>query len=121
MLLRDKILTGIPLLLAIGLLLISGCGPRPPIPYQQLQVQDSSESVGYDVYMYVAVEKGLAAGDVEDLLEWFRDVKFPEENKIRILVWNNPQSALISAMGDKVGEMTVDRANDVDNIQVGPG
>lgn len=115
---REKTIL-IPLLILAGLLLSYGCGPRPPISYQTLQVQDSTESRGYDVYMYVAVDKELASGQVEDLLEWFRDVKYPDQNKIKILVWDNPQAALISAMGDNIGVLEVDRANGIDEIRVG--
>jgi hypothetical protein len=99
--------------------LIIGCGPRPPVSYQQLQIQDSSESQGYDIYMYISVKPGLNASQVEGLLKWFRDVKFPTQNKIKILVWDNPQAALMSAMGDNIGSLTVDRANGIDEIKVG--
>ena len=104
----------VPILLAAAVI---GCSPRPPIPYQQLQIQDSEEDQGYDVYLYVAVEKGLPEGDVVGLLEWFRDVKFPEVNKIKIFVWDNPQSALINAMGDMVATLDVDREKGVNEIK----
>lgn len=104
----------IPILLAAAVI---GCSPQPPIPYQQLQVQDTEEDQGYDVYLYVAVDKGLPEGDVVGLLEWFRDVKFPEVNKIKIFVWDNPQSALINAMGDMIATLEVDREKGVDEIQ----
>ncbi len=98
--------------------IMQGCGPRPPIPYQQLQVQDAEESRGYDIYMYVAVSKGLSAGEVESLLEWFRDEKFPEQNRIRIFVWDNPQAALLMAQGDLIATLAVDREAGTDKIEL---
>ena len=52
------------------------------------------------------------------LLEWFRDVKFAEVNKMRIFVWDNPQSALIGATGDMVGSLDVDRENGINRIDI---
>jgi len=107
------------LLLVLGFTAVSvtGCAPQPPIPYQQLQVQDSGEAAGFDVYLYIAVKKELPEGDVVGLLEWFRDVKFPEENKIKVFVWTNPQSALIGGMGDMIATLDVDRENEIDEIK----
>ena len=36
----------VPVLISV-LLLVTGCGPRPPIAYQQLQIQDSELAEGY--------------------------------------------------------------------------
>ena len=104
-------------LIGLVALVLTGCGPRPPIPYQTLQVQDSGESAGYDVYMYIAVTKEIPSGDVTALLEWFRDVKFSDVNSIKIFVWNNPQSALINAMGNMIATLDVNREDGVDEIK----
>lgn len=95
--------------LVIGCAFCTGCGPRPPVSYQQLQVQDSEEAEGFDVYMYVAVSPKTTPEEVESLLKWFDEVKFPNVNKMRIFVWDNPQAALIGAMGDLVGSLDLDR------------
>jgi len=110
-----------PVILAVIALtagIVTGCGPRPPIPYQQLQVQDTEESQGYDVYLYVAVRPGLTESQVEGLLVWFRDVKYPAADKMRVFVWDNPQAALLSTMGDLVGSLTVDREQGIDKIDI---
>lgn len=107
------------LLIAIPLSIATSCGPRSPVPYQPLQVQDSEEAEGWDVYMYVAIDPDrIDSEGVEELLEWFRDVRFPEENRIRIFVWDNPQSALMNATADMVGSLEVDREEGVDEITV---
>lgn len=106
-------------LLLISVFLITGCGPKPPLHFQPLQIQDSSEAEGYDIYLYIAVEPGLPQGDVSELLEWFRDVKFADQNKIKIFVWDNPQAAIVSAMGNNIAVLIVDRENGVDTIKFG--
>ncbi len=95
-----------------------GCGPRPPVAYQQLQIQDTEESRGYDVYLYISVNRALPASDVTALLEWFRDVRYADQNKIAIYVWDNPQAALVGAMGDMVASLEVDRKAGIDNLKV---
>jgi len=109
------------LLTGIIILLLTGCGPKPPVRYQQLTIQDSEEARGWDIYLYVAVEPGQPSGDIESLLEWFRDVKFPESNRIKIFVWDNPQSALTNSMGDMIATLTVDREAGIDEIEIHPG
>ncbi|MCK4720645.1 hypothetical protein KAU08_08295 [bacterium] len=106
-------------LLLIPVILTAGCGPGPPMPYQTLQIQDSSEAEGYDIYLYIAVKPGLPLGEVGELLEWLRDVKFADQNKIKIYVWDNPQAAMLSAMGDNIAVLFVDRENGVDSIEYG--
>ncbi len=106
-------------LLLIPLFLITGCGPKPPLHFQTLQIQDSSVSEGYDIYLYISVEPGLPQGEVSELLEWLRDVKFADQNKIKIYVWDNPQAAMLSAMGDNIAVLFVDRENGVDSIEFG--
>lgn len=116
---QKKILMFTLSLLLIPVILTVGCGPKPPLPYQQLQVQDSSEGEGYDIYLYISVKPGLPLGDIGELLEWFRDVKFADQNKIKIYVWDNPQAALLSAMGSNIAVLNVDRENGIDNIEFG--
>ena len=106
----------------LAVLFLGGCGPNPPVPYQQLQIQDTEETHGYDVYMYVAVDpaKGYDTPDkVRELLKWFNEVKYPNQNKIKIFVWRNPQSALMNATGDIVGTLTVNRSTNNVSIDVG--
>jgi len=105
-------------ILIAGILCLSGCGEKPPVPYQQLQVQDMDETQGWDIYMYIAVTPGKSEEEITQLLEWFRDVKYAEVNRIQIQVWDNPQSALISAMGDMVATLKVDRENEIDKIDI---
>lgn len=116
---QKKILILLLSLLLIPVIFLAGCGPKPPIHFQQLQIQDSSEAEGYDVYLYISVEPGLPLGDVGELLEWLRDVKFADQNKIKIYVWDNPQAAMLSAMGDNIAVLNVDRENGIDNIEFG--
>jgi hypothetical protein len=103
---------------------LSGCGPRPPIPYQTLQIQDSDESRGYDIYLYVAVDpKSLKPetkdAQIEALLKWFDEMKYPQVKRMRVFVWDNPQGALMNNSGDLVGTLNVDRANGVFELNVG--
>jgi hypothetical protein len=107
------------LLLIIPLFMLSGCGPKPPVPYQQLQVQDTEEASGWDVYLYIAVNpNSVNSEEVRRLLEWFRDVRFANANRIMIYVWDNPQSALMNAMGNLVGTLKVDRGENIDEIVI---
>jgi len=107
------------LLTVIPLCTLSGCGPKPPVPYQPLQVQDTEEASGWDVYMYIAIDPNAVDSDeVRRLLGWFRDVRFADQNKIMIFVWNNPQSALMNAMGDLAGTLRVDRGENIDEIVI---
>jgi hypothetical protein len=55
---------------------------------------------------------------VRRLLEWFRDVRFANANRIMIYVWDNPQSALMNAMGNLVGTLKVDRGENIDEIVI---
>jgi hypothetical protein len=89
--------------------ILSGCGPIPPIPYQQLQVQDTEQAQGYDVYLYIAVTKDRTPQQIESLLKWFDSVKYPSVNKMAVFVWNNPQAALMGSSADLVGSLDVDR------------
>lgn len=102
---------------------LSGCGPRPPMAYQTLQIQDSEESQGYDVYLYVAVDPRdlkpeTKNAQIEALLKWFDEMKYPQVNKMRVFVWDNPQSALMNSSGNLVGTLNVDRANGVYELNV---
>ena len=109
-------------ILLIALVQITGCGPNPPVQFQELQVQDTEASEGYDVYLFVAINKPgnqpTTAEDVTALLEWFRDVRFADVNKIKVFVWSNPQAALIMASGDLMGEMTVDREAEIERLDI---
>lgn len=103
---------------------LSGCGSRPPLAYQTLQIQDSEESQGYDVYLYVAVDPRSLKPETKDaqieaLLKWFDEMKYPQVNKMRVFVWDNPQSALMNNSGNLVGTLNVDRANGVFELNVG--
>jgi hypothetical protein len=108
----------------VTILAYAGCSPTPPIPYQQLQIQDSEESQGYDVYLYVAIntqdipEESNLNAKVEELLKWFEQVKFPKANKIKVYIWRNPQSALMNNTGDLLGSIYVDRANAIYELTV---
>lgn len=102
-------------LLLIGILLLfaamaAGCAKRPPVPYQQLQISDSEESKGYDVYLYIAIQGEVTERDVEDLLKWFDEVKYPEVNTIAVYVWRNPQAALMGMTGDLMASLVVNRS-----------
>lgn len=116
---QKKILMLSLYLLLIPVFLIAGCGPNPPIHYQQLQIQDYTETEGYDIYLYISVKPGLAQGEVGELLDWFRDVKFADQNKIKIYVWDNPQAAILSALGNNIAVLNVDRENGIDSIEFG--
>lgn len=109
----------------IGLIIllagIAGCGPRPPVRYQQLQIQDSEESRGFDIYLYVAVRPGTTEEQVEALLKWFDTVKYPSVKTMKVFVWTNPQSALINATGDLAGSLYVDREKGIYELNVGHG
>lgn len=112
-----QLLTGI-LLFIVGTLLIS-CGPKPPIDYQQLQIADSEEAAGYDVYLYVAVKPDKASKEnIENLLKWFEEMKYPNVKKMAIFVWTNPQSALMGATGDLAGSLRVDREKGLRELMV---
>ncbi|MFH1675670.1 MAG: hypothetical protein ABIC40_01510, partial [bacterium] len=120
-----KILTGSGLLIALIAItaLIAGCEPTPPVSFQPLQVQDSEEAQGYDIYLYIAVPKTIKGKEITDdqikeLLKWFDEVKYPSVNKIRIFVWDNPQSALINATGDMVGSLNIDREKKIFELRV---
>jgi hypothetical protein len=104
--------------LAVLIFAIAGCGDKSPVPYQQLQVQSAEDSQGWDVYMYIAVDPEVPPEDLTKLLEWFRDVRFADQNKIQVFIWDNPQSAIISAMGDMVASLTVDREAQIDKIDI---
>ena len=106
------------LVVLISLMVWYGCGPKPPIDYQTLQIQDSEESRGYDIYLYIAVPKETKDEDIEKLLKWFDEVKYPQVKTMRVFVWDNPQAALMSAMGDLVGSLYVDRTKGIFEITV---
>jgi hypothetical protein len=99
--------------------LIAGCSPKPPVEYQQLQIQDSEEANGFDVYLYVAVKPDTPQDKVESLLKWFNEVKFAKAKKMRIYVWNNPAAALMNSSGNLVGSLNVDRGANVIEITSG--
>ncbi|HEX9746067.1 MAG TPA: hypothetical protein VGB30_11640 [bacterium] len=101
-----------------AVILAISCSPAPPIAYQQLQISDSEESEGYDVYMYVAVDKASTADEVTNLLNWFENVKYPDVNRMAIFVWTNPQGALINADGDLAGSIEIDRAEGKRQIRI---
>ena len=103
---------------ALALIFIAGCSPRPPVPYQQLQIQDSEEAQGYDVYLYIAISPRTPDDKVEALLKWFDQVKYPSVDKMRVFAWGNPQSALTNSMGDLIGSLNVDRKNGVYELTV---
>jgi hypothetical protein len=108
--------------MAIFILAVSiGCSPRSPIPYQTLQIQDSEEAQGYDVYLYVSVnpnpEKTTDA-NLEALLKWFEQVKYAKSNKIKVYIWGNPQSALMNNTGDLLGTINVNRQNSIYELTV---
>ena len=88
--------TVIFILLLVPVAALSGCGPKPPVKFQTLQIQDSDLSRGYDMYQFVSIHPDTSDEDVETLLKWFDEVKYPAANKIGIYVWNNPQAALTS-------------------------
>lgn len=114
------LIVGISLfVLALMLPIIAGCGPKPPVEYQQLQIQDAEESRGFDVYMYVAVKPETTTAKVEALLKWFNEVKFPTAKKMRIYVWNNSAAALMNSSGNLVGSLNVDRDNNIVEITTG--
>ncbi|HDS31132.1 MAG TPA: hypothetical protein ENN67_08830 [Firmicutes bacterium] len=113
-------LVKIVIALAAVLLLNTGCGPTPPFPYQPLVIQDTEESHGYDVYLYVSVTKDKKPEDIRVLLKWFDEEKFPTTNKMKIFVWNNPQAALMGNPADLVGTLNVDRAEGVFEMKI-PG
>lgn len=104
--------------MAIFAMTETGCGPKPPVQYQQLQIQDTTESEGYDIYLFVAVKRDTPDEKVEALLQWFRDVKYPQVKKMKVFVWNNPQGALMLNTGDLVGTIRVDRENNISEIMI---
>jgi hypothetical protein len=107
-----------PVMLMLLTVLNTGCGPRPPVDYQQLQIQDTEESQGYDVYLYVAINPNSKRGEIEALLKWFDEVKFAKVNKMRVFVWDNPQAALINNLSDLMGSINVDRSNKIFELVV---
>jgi hypothetical protein len=118
MLTRSAAVIIAPVILMFMTVLNLGCGPQPPVDYQQLQIQDSEESQGYDVYLYVAIKPGTKRADIESLLKWFDEVKFAKVNKVKVFVWDNPQAALINNASDLMGSLNVDRANKVFELMV---
>ncbi len=114
---RIVLITGALFLLSI-ILFASGCGPQPPVPYQELQVQDTEASEGWDVYLFVAIDRNSTAEEVTTLLEWFRDDRFADVNRIRIFIWNNPQAALMMGSGDLMGEITTDREAETERLDI---
>ncbi len=110
------------LLVAVVSTAISGCGPKSPIPYQPLQIQDSEEAKGYDIYLYIAIppDKGdriYTPEQIEELLKWFDEVKYPTVNKMAIFVWKNPQAALMGNSDFLVGSLIVDRSGGIFEIK----
>jgi len=107
------------LIITVANFLFCGCGPRPPVAYQQLQIQDAEEAKGYDVYLYVAIDRETPRDKVESLLKWFDQVKFLKAKKIRIFVWDNPQAALMNSEGNILGTLNVDREKGIFELNVG--
>ena len=117
---RTSLITFALLPIALVLLTtVAGCGPQPPVDYQQLQIQDSEESRGYDVYLYVAVKPNTPDDEIEALLKWFDTARYPQVNKMKVFVWDNPQAALISSAGNLVGTLNVDRSHGIYELNVG--
>lgn len=109
-------------LVAVVCTAVSGCGPKPPIPYQMLQIQDSEEAEGYDIYLYVAIppdkkDRIYTPEQVEELLKWFDEVKYPTVNKMAVFVWKNPQAALMGNSDLLVGSLKVDRSAGIFEIR----
>ncbi len=100
-------------------LALSGCGPSPPIPYRQLQIQHTEEAEGYDVYLYASIGKGWTPEEIEALLKWFDEVKYPQVNKMKVVLWTNPQGALMMNTGDMAGSLTVDREAGIYELTIG--